>query len=383
MQISTITATCKLLYPVDIIWLAKYLDIDDVIIGLKLVYSGNQRICRGAMKISTKKQDFLNQCSIALNIGTKDVPKIVSVKIFHTGVVHITGFNKLETAINAVNILKNIISKVTGNVMIKLSGCQEILLGHDNIIYNEFGHIIGFKHGKTSNLFVKNYQQDKVQFEHVVLVRIENTLYFESIVWNLDTKNVYDLNGNLLGTKRINFDVYRPPKRHYDVIENMVFYHKKIIGKLEMDFQVLPSPTYKYYLDNQLIFCNYNAYDVDTKKYTERDLNVHLMNGFFQTPFFKISKIRLHNLFVEQGFYSRFDENESVAVNLRFHYNEKKDGICPNQNKATCFCKDISVLCFSSGKVNVTGMTTYEHRDVIYDFITKFFTNNVEEIKLV
>lgn len=89
----------------------------------------------------------------------------------------------------------------------------------------------------------------------------------------------------------------------------------------------------------------------------------------------------------ENGYYSRFDPCAHAAVNLRFHYNiltldnEENCGKCVTMFKRICDCKDISVSCFNSGKMNVTGLATLDQGTVVYDFLKRFFIKHKDEIR--
>src|ERR1044071_765655 len=108
LKVSTTTVTSLFPCPVNIVDLAKYLPLDEVIIGIKLVYAGgNSSIIRGVAKISTKAKDFYNRVTFTIRlplrkevIGEEDVAQsiLVSCKIFHNGTLHVTGTHDLDEA---------------------------------------------------------------------------------------------------------------------------------------------------------------------------------------------------------------------------------------------------------------------------------------------
>ena len=115
LLVSTTTVTSIFKCSINIIDIAKYLPLDDAIIGIKLVYAGGtSSIIRGVAKMSKKKKDFYNQVTftIRLPINTfgnsrlEDKTSILaSCKIFHNGTLHVTGTRTLEEATNASNLL--------------------------------------------------------------------------------------------------------------------------------------------------------------------------------------------------------------------------------------------------------------------------------------
>lgn len=125
---------------------------------------------------------------------------------------------------------------------------------------------------------------------------------------------------------------------------------------------------------------NTNIYDFEIIK---NNYDMHMINLYFQAPF-SISRKKLHNTFIEHGFYSRFDSNsKNICTNLRFHYN--KDNIdnigkCESENKTTCSCKCISVSCFKSGKINVTGLSDISHGKIVYKFLEEFYSKFKSDI---
>ncbi|KAI8816828.1 uncharacterized protein EV422DRAFT_571353 [Fimicolochytrium jonesii] len=118
----------------------------------------------------------------------------------------------------------------------------------------------------------------------------------------------------------------------------------------------------------------------------ETSFQVHMINTFFQAPF-RINRDKLHRCFLDNGFYSRLEPYDNAGVNLRYHYKEatrddpEKQGRCSVQNKQACTCKDISVSCFNSGKMNVAGLANMEQGNLIYRFLQEFFTAHRSEIE--
>jgi hypothetical protein len=163
-----------------------------------------------------------------------------------------------------------------------------------------------------------------------------------------------------------------------------VFLRGRIIGKEEITFddKMYDVEQTRLKKSNLVILHKYSAVPTTmmTTTTSNNDSNnyfkIHMINGYFEVSLTqKFTNSSLHERFVNLGYYSRFDPCSSSSVNLRFHYNEATNynGKCPIDNKTACTCKDISVLCFGSGKINVTGLHTLEQGKVIHAFIMDFF----------
>src|SRR3978361_1155010 len=69
LLVSTTTVTSVFKSNINIVDIAKYLPLDDAIIGIKLVYAGgSSTIIRGVARISKKKKDFYNQVTFTLRL---------------------------------------------------------------------------------------------------------------------------------------------------------------------------------------------------------------------------------------------------------------------------------------------------------------------------
>lgn len=418
LRVSTTTVTTEFPCPVNIIDVAKYLPIDDVVIGIKLVYArGASSIIRGVARISQKAKDFYNQVTFTVRLPLRESSGrsiLVSCKIFHNGTLHVTGTHTLQEAVDACNLLLERLKRFRGCKMIRIVEEFPFLSSHDNLLFNSHGEVIGWINRSKQAVYLRN--------EYVTLesITIENDnadddsdddekendrtandgkrhLVFVSSKWSDNAKRIYTLDGEQIGEKRLsfNFDMCR---RHFEVKFGYIYSGNKIAGKEhtiwnEHHRQMLQDcRTFSRQLKNRGVLLHHmKALESEPESeseicdFREEHLKTHMINMFFKAPF-KICRNRLHKTFLEQGYYSRFDPCSHAAVNLRFHFNQMTmngadRGKCVKSLYGkTCTCKDISVSCFNSGKMNITGLATLAQGDVVYDFLRRFFTDNKKEI---
>lgn len=464
LKVSTTTVTSSFPCPVNIIDLAKYLPLDDVIIGIKLVYAGgNSSIIRGVAKISTKAKDFYNQVTFTIRLplrktrdeieNNNDKPSsiLISCKIFHNGTLHVTGTHNLDEACDGLNLLLERLLGFNGLKMVAIRPHLPFITSYDNLLYGSHGNVIGWIDPATVTTLVDNVEskdskeskdsqesQDVtdctnlktksevtkpkgsgkpgkpgkpliyMRNEYVVLEKIsiaKSSFYvFVSNKWIDNSKRIYTLDGESIGRKRLifNLDISR---RHFDVQFGYIYAGNKIVGKEIDEWEPKHLRTLQkcskhtsYLLKTGGVlhpmhtFPEQGAYQVETllqilqKPFSHRDFNVYMINMFFKAPF-KICRKRLHKAFLDNDYYSRFEPCSHAAVNLRFHYNvltvndETNCGKCVKVLNRTCNCKDISVSCFNSGKMNITGLANEEQGHIVYNFLKKFFLQHRKEIE--
>ena len=408
LLVSTTTVTSVFKSSVNIVDIAKYLPLDEVVIGRKLVYAGgSSTIIQGVARISKKKKDFYNQVTFTLRLPMEHSQMrpskqnkqhdsiLVSCKIFHNGTLHVTGTHTLDEAKRASNLLLERLKLFSGAKMISLDVKTPYLKSHDNLIFSTTGKIIGWSNTKL--IYLNN---EYVVLDNLRPDNLSNDTYnhesarypvFVSTKWVNNSKNIYTLEGKLIGTRTLFFKT-NISKRHFEVKYLTIYSGKEIVGKEVLDL----FPNYlkeiekcdemrHYFLSKGAIvhtFLSFNDLDKwqihEYPFFEEKDFTTHMINTFFKAPF-KICRKKLHKTFLEAGFYSRFDPCSNAAVNLRFHYNLKtvdipdQCGKCPDLHQPTCNCKDISISCFNSGKMNVTGLATLEQGKIVYDFLKTFF----------
>ncbi len=420
--VSTTTVIASLGVPVDILSTAKYLPLDDVIIGVKMVYArGSSSIMRGAVRIPQSYKnnnrnregfykDFYNQVTCTIQLpnqsqrGSTDLQRatLVSCKVFHNGTLHITGSHNRNEAAVAVNHLLTRLKHVRGAKVITLDPTVPFLKSQDNLIYSTSGEVIGWSTGTLSHMhgeFVDLCSVDtQAGLQHILAVDVGVSSVFITSRWLDSKKRVYTVNGKLLGTLRLKFD-QDTSRRHYQVKYGYIYVGNRIVGK--ETFSSVDSLTdeseklaalkstiateekeRRYLATKGVVVRTFAALASSTcDPVSENNCKVHMINTFFQAPF-RVNRHRLHRCFLDNGLYSRLSPCENAAVNLRYHYNvatqenEELRGKCSQQNKQSCTCKDISVSCFNSGKMNVAGLATMKQAEEIHRFLEAFFTTH-------
>ena len=424
-QISTTTIIGSLGTSVNILDVAKYLELDRWVVGVKLVYArGASTIIRGVAKLPKMKKkrdqegfykDFYNQVTCTVRLPDADVDvdieqgvvpgqrariALVSCKVFHNGTLHVTGGHSRAEAMEVCNLLLDRLNTLSGCKLIRLIPDLPYLCSYDNLLYASNGNVIGWSYKDVIHVGNEYVALRKLDELGTVGSGSGSGYVFVSDKWNVHTKRVYSLNGQQIGRLKLVFDhdVY---KRHYDVKFGCIYNGHRIIGKEvflpkgDDDISNLIRDTQRQmdYLRAMAVVPHiFTAFPSITDAtavtpLSENSFKVHMINMFCQAPF-RINRSKLHLCFQANEYYSRLEPCDNAAVNLRFHYNPAGDsevGKCRVSNKQTCGCKDISVSCFNSGKLNIAGLATVEQGAVVYAFLVEFFMSNRSsfEAKLV
>lgn len=176
LKVSTTTVTSNFPHAVNIIDLAKYLPLDNVVVGIKLVYAGGTySVIRGVAKISKKAKDFYNQVTFtvrlpmngesSLQLASTDASEIlkmaqnsilVSCKIFHNGTLHITGTHDLDEATMASNLLRERLLKFSGYKIVSIVENVPFLTSFDNLLHSSNGDTIGWVNLDKNIIHMKN-----------------------------------------------------------------------------------------------------------------------------------------------------------------------------------------------------------------------------------
>ena len=385
--VSTITATAHLGSPVNIVSTAKYIDVDDTVVGVKLVYAGGTSvIVKGSCKLSDNgRRGFLNQITFLLKVPSG---VLIHCKIFHNGSIQITGGKTIAQTLEAWKTVTGLLQRSKGCRSVILRSSEGLLRSHDNLIFASTGAVIGWYSEEKDRIFVDGYVSLE-QFEgHSILV---------SSSYKNDVKEMRTLDGELFGHRRVVFNAEYGTsrfKKHVDIEYGRAYLGCQIVGK-----EVLKLfPNHLDLLANaarrrrgvsamgRVLHC-FSSFETDSlSEPVESGLSIHMINCYFQAPLL-IQREKLHHRFLSLGYYSRFELCVNPGVNLRFYDNEKDSpiteiGICPCTNKGlTCSCKRVSLRCFNSGKIIATGMKDFRQISSVHNFIQRFYDENRQEIQ--
>ena len=190
---------------------------------------------------------------------------------------------------------------------------------------------------------------------------------------------------NLFGCRKINqiLDIlYLMLKNKDDVIkivDEIIFEIKKIY---EINKEITTTDKFL----EKIGFYNFKIRMINTdfKTYTDKDF----------TNKFIIRRKVLHKILIGEEYNNKcsFEPGKYHGVKLEFFWNKKKDyqdGKCECCDN--CFgkgtgdgeknCKKITIAIFESGSVLITGGVSFNQIDDAYKYITKIFSDNMEEIR--
>jgi TATA-box binding protein (TBP) (component of TFIID and TFIIIB) len=122
-----------------------------------------------------------------------------------------------------------------------------------------------------------------------------------------------------------------------------------------------------------------------------RDFTIRMINSDFSVPY-KIRRKELHRILIDEyGNKCSFQPETYPGVKLQYFWNlksNKMDGCCycesmciGKKNEETQ-CKKVTVSIFQSGKILITGATSFKQVDDAYQYITKILNDKKENIEL-
>lgn len=398
LQISTATCAGSLVtesdsnetfqHNVNILALAKWIQLKEPLIGIKMMYAGSKgKIVRGTCKPSKKAKDFYSQVTFNAFVNNS----MLSYKLFHNGAFQLTGAHSVDDAIQGINALLAQVDDIDGLYSVDLKDnidSEGVLISHDDIVYSIKGDPIGYMCDEN-DFYINN--------EHLELSEDKRTL--QSNRWCHHQKNIYTLDGQYIGTTKMVFGkgITKSILRKSFVIQDkMIVYDNKVIGQVETNWiydnyqEMIEDSLSKRkqwlgagknrLISNVKVFPNNNG----KRRVTSDDVRIFNVNVRFDINR-KIYRDALWTHLVERGYNVRFDSMTHVGVNFRYHYlksiqestkEPELQGkcVCADRLNMLCNnCKIVSILCFSSGKVVVTGLKTIDEAKVIAEFITRIY----------
>ena len=369
-KVCTITATASLNTRVNIVDTAKVAELGGDVLAIRLSYAGGRSsISKGIpakkAKPTSARRSFNNQVTFLVRLK-EDKDGHACCKVFHNGTVHITGARSEEDIDHALKTVWDVLCLIKGvdETIVNQDARDHcgILLGVDHILYSPSGMVLGWG-SWLERIFYLN------DFGFVDLEQINDRWVFVQGVWTRGVKSIYDLRGQQVGSKKMDF-FPGAGRRYYTVIEDDIMIGSVPIGRIVTDLQ-----SFKEYNDPCSLFQRSYAGVADTNAIASK-FSIHMVNIYFRSSF-HIDRLKLHQAFIKDGFYSRFDPCVNPGVNLRFYDNtgQKLFGVC--QCTQHCNCKKVSVRCFTSGSLIVAGLRDIEHGNILHAFICKYYTENI------
>lgn len=406
-KISTITMSmqipnCNL----NLINIGKYLEIDEHILGIKYNY-GKSSILKGKYSTSIYKKSkvknqnkinqklFYNQVSIIVSLDPPNDSKVVNVKLFGNGSLHMTGIKDTsegkQVMLVLYNKLLNLIKK--DDTILLTADINNVYIDNDNNVYTktpENRTIIGFKYisqGETLyNIHKKDYVIDK-----------KTGLFISKKFESKRSKHILNFDGVKIGSSRIELlknksKLYKNNSNvNFDYDSGFIYYDgdgkSNIIGKIIYELTSDTDKTSKF--DSQIVEykynCNpffndsilYNMEQLEEFKNEQLQYDVNCINIYLNIDF-ELNRQRLFNELIKRSFIAEYKPEKYSGVKLRYKISnqfQEKQGVCSCTCK--CTCNNITFLIFQSGNVIVTGFKAVKEIEPIIDN----FINFVEELR--
>jgi TATA-box binding protein (TBP) (component of TFIID and TFIIIB) len=402
-KISTITMSLQIpKCNLNLMNIGKYLQIDDNIIGIKYNF-GKSSILKGKYSTSIYKKSkiknqnkinktlFYNQVSIIVNLDKSSDKRIINVKLFGNGTIHLTGVKHPSEGKNVMMLLYTKLLELCTqyDTILLTSDVNNVYLDNNNNIYtnNTNRTIIGFKYiGPKNeilyNIFKKDYTIDK------------NTgLFISQKFESKRTRPLLNFNGEKVGVSRIELlknksKLYKNNANvNFDYQNGFIYYDgdgkSNIIGKIVYEYtnelysienlhinDAPPIVEYKYncspFLHDSTI---YTIENITQLKEQELQSDINCINTYLKLDF-ELNRQRLFNELINLSYITEYKPEKYSGVKLRYKISKqptKTLGLCECSSK--CTCNNITFLIFQSGNIIVTGFKSLgEIQYIIDDF---------------
>lgn len=405
-KISTITMSlqmpnCNL----NLMNIGKYLQIDENIIGIKYNF-GKSSILKGKYSTSiykkskTKNQNkinktlFYNQVSIIVNLDPQSNDKVINVKLFGNGSLHLTGIKHPLDGKNILYILykKLLCLRSQYDTILLTADINNVYLDNNNNIYtrdNTDKRIIGFKYILKNEVIYNIHKKD-------YLIDSKTGLFISKKFESKRSKPLLDLNGDKIGVCKIELlknksKLYKNNSNvNFDYHTGFIYYDgdgkSNIIGKINYRFDK-EFDINKIFVDDQIIEYKYNCnpFSQESIIYTLHDLknlnenelqcDINCINIYLKLDF-ELNRQRLFNELIKQSYITEYKPEKYSGVKLRYKISTQpihKMGICECINK--CTCNNITFLIFQSGNVIVTGFKSLIEIDNIINNFNMMITS--------
>lgn len=410
-NISTITMSLQIPHcNLNLMNIGKYLQIDDNIVGIKYNF-GKSSILKGKYSTSiykkskTKNQNkinttlFYNQVSIIVNLDPSSETKIINVKLFGNGSLHLTGVKHPSDGKEVIILLYDKLLQLCKkyDTILLTSDINNVYLDNQNNVYRNSENnrtIIGFKYVHKNetlyNINKKDYTIDN------------NTgLFISKKFESKRSKPLLDLDGEQVGVLRIELlknksKLYKNNLNvNFDYESGFIYYDgdgkSNIIGKIVYEL----NHNYSKENDNSqsIIEYKYNCspflpdstiYTIDelsnmTNEQLQYDINC--INIYLKLDF-ELNRQRLFNELIKLNFITEYKPEKYSGVKLRYKVSKQstKIGLCECTNK--CTCVNITFLIFQSGNVIVTGFKSINEIDNIVNNFTKIIESIKNTVKM-
>lgn len=361
----TTTMTCSLSFndrrDMNLYNLANFIEIDNVILGLRYLVKPGVILIRG--EYSKETRPFHNQISMIIALENS---RRVNVKIFKNGSLHITGCKLLSDPDTVHEILERYY-KVLNSKMITIEltkTADGVYLTNDNMMYSVknqtvFGYINEQSETWTLEL-IKNLLGSKTKLPYTIgkdSVSLNKDGNFMSDKSISNKKTLYDIDGCIIGN--IGIKLYNKCSKLFKSKNLIIDYHKdevrvndNIIGQVTYTYRDIP-PSITPVPNTE---GNYSCSVYDERASKEYSVDVNSINILTSTGF-KLNRRRLYNSLFSKDCLTLYDPSKYCGVRLMF--------------KNVCF------VIFQSGNIIGSGFKTYTN---VNDNIKRLY-NILEEYK--
>ena len=291
-----------------------FIELDDVIIGLKC----DSKI-KGAIKIKTSKKvkktkDFKNQCTFIIRATwlEKDIykMKLINAKLFNNGKLIFTGCTNLDQVHFALDIITKKIMGLNSSYTINPPINNMDIIKKDIILNNSIFNII------HSLLYSTEFDINSIDYDEYCTIN--------KIIHGI--KAYYNLNIIGLMTKENIMD--------FPLINTIITDHSPL----------LPS-----YIDNDKLLI------IEPDLIKILNINSRMSCGF------SIKKTIMCDLLKADEHIKNIYYDENIYPGIKAQYQSKTDTTTK-----------LEIIFFNSGKINITSTQTFEQITEIYDFIVNF-----------
>lgn len=399
-NISTITMSMQI--PnccLNLMNVGKYLDIDVDIIGVKYNF-GKSSILKGRYstaiykksKVKNKdkinKQLFYNQVSIIVRFQHNTIERMVNVKLFGNGSLHLTGIKNPDEGKVVMHILYSKLLQLVhkfDNILLTLD-TNNVYIDNDNNIYSFQEHtIIGYKY-ISDNKVLYNIRKKDYDIDCTTGFFISKT--FES----KRTKTILNFDGIPIGYSKLELlknksKLYKNNSNvNFDFAKGFIYYDgdgkSTIIGRIIYSYTKSEIPSVNIIEHNYS--CNPFLPDskivtidkIDSSTLQELQYDINCINTYFKLDF-ELNRQRLFKEFIQRLYICEYKPEKYSGVKLRY----KVSNIYPSMGRCSCTskctCKTITFLIFQSGNVIVTGFKSV----IEIPLITNEFIDIIKELE--
>lgn len=349
---------------VDLVNIAKFITINEIILGLKFKM-GDFFIKKG---ICNNKNCFANQVTLILNLKEKKV----NVKIFSNGRLHITGCTSKDNALEVKKLLEEEFNKITKNILCK----SDFTIDPNGILLaksDENTKFIYSRNYKCIGIYIKDDQGQSVYIikgsDRCYFNKEKNALISQKNNGNY-TYSIFDLDGNKIGEKKL--CLFSSKKVFYKNKSIDVFYDpvsdsellisgKNVIGKYIYDI-------YDSSCDKSIINSDNLIWITENKDLKNFDPEIYSAMFSFNLGI-SIDRQLLFKKLIENGYITKFDPNKYSGVNWSLKLIKENEIVGKCDCKKKCICNTISIMIFQSGNVICSGIKNEDNINLVHSYI--------------